>query len=133
MLGEEVERLVGEVDVTSLTQLVVGQTEAQLVEEPLDQDPVGLVKFRLVEPHGRCEPPKDLLVRKGFADRIADLGLSADDGRHVAERDVVKLQEARGGEHDVGVVDGVGREAVDDNGEEVVAAQGSAESGLLGR
>ena len=50
----------------------------------------------------------------------------------VRGEEIVELEEARRGENVVGEVGGIGREEVDGDGEEVLAAQAPAQARLLG-
>ena len=84
---------------------------------------VGAGKAVLGEPHPGGEPPEQLGVGDGLADRLDGRGVQ----RHVevapAEHDVVLFQLRGGGQHDVGVAGGVGQEMLADHGEQVFPGQ----------
>ena len=74
---------------------------------------------------------EDLAVRQRLAERLGRLHLGRERAVEVGDDDVVALEPARGGQHHVGEVGRVGREQVDDDGEQILALEGAAQARLF--
>ena len=106
-----------------LQRLPVDPLHARVLREPClaGNVLVGILEAVLGETHARCQQAEHFAIGLGFADRC--------DGRVVGQRvevpvglvHVVVFELRGGGEHDVGVVSGVGLELFEHDGEQVLA------------
>ncbi len=84
---------------------------------------VGLAQGRMIEAHSRGQQPEHVRVGLGLAEGRDGRPVQAHVEMAVRLVDVVLLERGRGGQDDVGVVDGVGLEEVVDHREEVLARE----------
>ena len=90
---------------------------AGAAQELLQHRRVRLDELGLDVLHRPCQPAEDLLVRQRVAERVGCLDLRRERQVEVGADEVVELEEARRGQDDVGVPDGVRREQIHYDGE----------------
>ena len=116
-----------------LLQGDAGERRMVRIEDRPRQVLVAVVQAGFVQPHRPRQPAEDLRVRQTLARRrdggLVPLQVHVAVG--VVEVGVFRLHGRR--QHDVGVVDGVGGEVLDDDGEQVLAREAAPQRPLPGR
>jgi len=107
------------IDRAARGQLVEADAELAARQNHVEDRAVAFVQLGLSEVHRAREPSKDLGVRQRFAGWILDLHLCGDVEVEIGDHEVVELEKARGRQHDVREVGGVGLEQVDYDGKEI--------------